>query len=448
MLARIVQSRLMRSSALSGSLVLGATHVAKIALRLMSSVILTRLLYPEAFGYMAIVMSAVTIIALSTDIGIKPFMIRYPHQLSQSMENVIWTLKLLRGFVLYGFMIAISGPFADFYGDQKIENLLKIVATSSLLAAMSPLSLYWAEKEKRFSFVAGAEFVAFVAQTVSVLIITAIFKSYWCLAFGAVVNALTLFLIASHMSGYKYPKLSLDWEHIKEIWGFIKWITFGSLIFVVVMQADRFVIGKVFTAQMLGFYAIALTIAEALSTMAQNIATRIGFPTWADARKRGVVKRSFSEFSRVFIPITGMASGALLFLADHIIDILYDDRYAIAGSLLAILCLRTVLVSVLTTSVDLLVVEGRSRAMFTANVIRLIWVVGMVSFVSGTDDVRVYAYIFAAMDVPAILFYTLVAKGYRKLFLSNVVYAAVGFAVGSVIGILGSRLVSFLMAMF
>ena len=433
---------------MSGSLVLGATHVAKIALRLLSSVILTRLLYPEAFGYMAIVMSAVTIISLSTDIGIKPFMIRYPHQLSQSMENVIWTLKLLRGFILYGFMIAISGVFADFYGDPKIENLLKIVATSSLLAAMSPLSLYWAEKDKRFSFVAGAEFVAFVAQTVSVLVITAIFKSYWCLAFGAVVNAFTLFVISSHISGYKYPKLSLNWDHIKEIWGFIKWITFGSLIFVVVMQADRFVIGKVFNAQMLGFYAIALTIAEALSTMAQNIGTRIGFPTWAEARKQGVVKRSFSEFSRVFIPIAGMASGALLFLSGHIVDLLYDERYAIAGSLLSILCLRTVLVSLLTTSVDLLVVDGRPRAMFTANVIRLIWVVSMVSFVAGTDNVRVYAYIFAAMDVPAVLFYALVAKGYRGLFLSNIGYAAAGFVVGALLGILGSYVVSFLKTVF
>jgi lipopolysaccharide exporter len=429
----------MKSPAMTGSLALGATHIAKIGLRLISSVILTRLLYPEAFGYMAIVMSAVLIISLSTDIGIKPFLIRYQGAISQSLQDVIWTLKVLRGAILYTVMIAISGVLADFYGDPKIETLLRIVATSSLLQAASPLSLYWAEKEKKFTLVAGAEFAAFLAQTISVLIITYIFRSYWCLAFGAVVNSLTLFLIASHMSGYKYPKFSLRWDYIKEIWSFIKWITFGSLVFVTVMQADRFVIGKVFNAEVLGFYAIALTIAEALTTMAQNVANRIGFPTWADARKQGKVEKSFSRFSRVFIPVAGMASGALVLLAQDVVSILYDERYAIAGVLLAVLGIRAVLIALLTTTVDLLIVDGKSRAMFTANVIRLLWVVVMLSFVWGSGDVRLYALVFATIDLLPILFYAMVAKGYRHLFALNILYAVLGFSAGCLLGYLGSQ---------
>ena len=434
----------MHSSAMWGSITLGATHVAKIFLRLLSTVILTRLLYPEAFGYMAIVTSAVLIISLSTDIGIKPFLIRYPGILGESMLDVVWTLKLLRGVTLFMVILLISGSLGDFYGDEKIANLLRIVAVSSLLSAASPLSLYWAEKEQRFSFVAGAEFAAFLAQTVIVILITSIFKSYWCLALGAVVNSLVLFLIASHMSGYSYPKFSLNWSHIREIWTFIKWITFGSLLFVAVTQADRFVIGKVFGAEILGFYAIALTISEALTTMAQNIGNRIGFPTWADARKSGKQRRSFADFSKVFIPIAGMVSGALVFLADDMVAILYDDRYTIAGVLLAILCLRTVLVALLTTTVDLLVVDGQSRAMFTANLIRLIWVAGMVALVAGSEDVRIYALIFSVMDVPSILFYALLAQGYRKLFLLNIAYAVVGVTVGGLSGYFVSYLLSLL----
>lgn len=448
MLARIVQSRVMRSPAMSGSLAMGATHIAKIVLRLFSSVILTRLLYPEAFGYMAIVMSAVVIINLSTDIGIKPFMIRYQGTLTQSLQNVIWTLRVIRGVILYLVMLAFAAPLAEFYGDEKIETLLRIVATSSLLASISPLSLYWAEKEKRFSLVAGAEFAAFVAQTVVVVAITFIFRSYWCLALGAVVNQLTLFLIASYLSGFKYPSLSLRWDHIKEIWSFIKWITFGSLVFVAVMQADRFVIGKMFSADVLGFYAIALTIAEALSTMAQNVANRVGFPTWADANKHGKAKKSFGNFSRVFLPIAGMASGALLFLSQDIVSILYDKRYAIAGAILSVLCLRAVLVSLLTTCVDLLIVDGKSRAMFTANIIRLVWVVVMLLAVMGTNDVRLYALVFATMDAPAILFYTVVAKGYRRLFLLNIVYALAGFLVGCGLGYATSHLLAIAMTVF
>ncbi len=432
----------MQSSAMLGSIILGATHVAKIFLRLLSTIILTRLLYPEAFGYMAIVTSTVLIISLSTDIGIKPFLIRYPGVLSESMMDVIWTLKLLRGIILFMVILVGSGSLGDFYGDEKIANLLRIVAISSLLSAASPLSLYWAEKEQKFSLVAGAEFAAFLAQTITVIAITAVFRSYWCLALGAVVNSLVLFLIASHLNDYRYPKLSVNWNHIREIWTFIKWITFGSVLFVLVMQADRFVIGKLFGAETLGFYAIALTISEALTTMAQNIGNRIGFPTWADARKSGCQRRSFADFSRIFIPVAGMVSGALVFLADDLVSLLYDDRYVIAGVLLAILCLRTVLVSLLTTTVDLLVVDGKSRAMFTANLIRLVWVAGMVTLVMGNKDVRLYALIFSAMDVPSIVFFALTARGYRKLFTLNILYAVSGLIVGGLFGYLVSHAVS------
>lgn len=425
---------------MSGSLVLGATHVGKILLRLISSVILTRLLYPEAFGYMAIVMSAVLMISLSTDIGIKPFLIRYPKEPSSTMLDVLWTLKLIRGIALVVIMFAISGVLADFYGDEKIAPLLQIVAFSSVLTAICPLSLYWAEKEQRFTFVAGAEFFAFVAQTVSVIVVTAIFRSYWCLAIGSVVNALSLLLISLHLDNYRFPRLSIDWAHVREIWRFIKWITFGSALFVAVMQADRFVIGKVFGSQLLGFYAIALTISEALNMMAQNIITRIGFPVWASAHKNGDSKKSFSEFCKIFIPIAGMASGALAFLAEDIVSLLYDKRYAISGVLLAILSIRAVLVSLLTANINLLIVDGHSRAMFTANVIRLGWVAGLVALAMGSDDVRIFALIFAAMDVPSILFYCVVARGYRTVFILNVVYAIAGFAVGGILGYLTSSL--------
>ncbi len=433
---------------MSGSILLAGTHIAKIFLRLLSTVVLTRLLYPEAFGYMAVVMSAVLIISLSTDIGIKPFLIRYPGAISDRMLDVIWTLKLLRGAILFFVMLVASGSFGDFYGDEKIANLLRIVAISALLSAASPLSLYWAEKNQRFSLVAGAEFAAFLAQTVVVIIFTAIYQSYWCLALGSVVNSFVLFMIASHLNGYRYPKLILNWEDIREIWTFIKWITFGSAIFVAVMQADRFVIGKVFGAEILGFYAIALTISEALTTMAQNIGNRIGFPTWADARRNGDVKKSFTNFSKIFIPIAGLASGSLVFVADNIVAILYDQRYQVAGVLLAILCLRTVLVGLLTTTVDLLVVDGKSRAMFTANVIRLIWVFSAVTLATGTNDVRIYAFIFTAMDVPSILFYAVVARGYRTLFALNIVYALAGLLVGVTLSYFASYMLTWLMNVF
>ncbi len=67
-------------------------------LRLISNLILTRLLVPELFGLMALVNTFIIGLNLFSDVGIRPSIIRSERGEDPLFLNTAWTLQVIRGF--------------------------------------------------------------------------------------------------------------------------------------------------------------------------------------------------------------------------------------------------------------------------------------------------------------------------------------------------------------
>src|ERR1700722_3775887 len=69
-------------------------------LRLVNSVILTRLLFPEAIGQMTLVTTLIVGITLLSDIGLAPSVIQSQRGDEPDFLNTAWTLQAIRGGAL------------------------------------------------------------------------------------------------------------------------------------------------------------------------------------------------------------------------------------------------------------------------------------------------------------------------------------------------------------
>src|SRR5665213_4512871 len=84
-------------------------------LRLVTNIILARLLAPELFGIMQIVYSFRTGIELITDVGISQNIIHNKNANDPDFYNTAWSLQLIRSIVLWIVFCIISVPVARFY---------------------------------------------------------------------------------------------------------------------------------------------------------------------------------------------------------------------------------------------------------------------------------------------------------------------------------------------
>src|SRR6056297_1078407 len=65
-------------------------------LRLISNLILTRILFPEAFGTMALVLVFITGLAMFSDLGIHTSIIQNDRSREPAFLNTAWTLQIIR----------------------------------------------------------------------------------------------------------------------------------------------------------------------------------------------------------------------------------------------------------------------------------------------------------------------------------------------------------------
>jgi O-antigen/teichoic acid export membrane protein len=88
----------------------GGSHV----IRLAGNLILTRILFPEAFGLMATANIVLVMAELFSDTGVKTAIIQNPRGAEPAFLNTVWVINIVRGIILSSFIMAIAGLYLHF----------------------------------------------------------------------------------------------------------------------------------------------------------------------------------------------------------------------------------------------------------------------------------------------------------------------------------------------
>lgn len=102
-------------------------------IRLASNLILTRLLFPEAFGLMALVMVVLIGLGQFSDMGISPAIMQSRRGDDPDFLNTAWTIQIIRGVCLWLMTAALAWPMAQLYGEPALVGLLPVAGLSLLI---------------------------------------------------------------------------------------------------------------------------------------------------------------------------------------------------------------------------------------------------------------------------------------------------------------------------
>jgi O-antigen/teichoic acid export membrane protein len=140
----------LRARVVRGGTWLGAGSAAEQAVRFARNMILTRLLAPNAFGAMAIVMSCSSIVGSLTDVGQRAAVIQNPRGRENAYLNAGWWMGMGRAICMYAIIFACAPFVGHFYGNTELCGLLRVALLSTLFeGAMSPRSIL-PEKDMKF----------------------------------------------------------------------------------------------------------------------------------------------------------------------------------------------------------------------------------------------------------------------------------------------------------
>lgn len=327
--------------ALHGSALTAASFGFMQALRLVSNLILTRLLFPEAFGLMALVSVFMVGLAMFSDIGIGPAISQSRRGDDPDFLDTAWTIQVVRGVLLWALTAALAWPAAHLYHAPELLTLLPAAGFTLLLGGLTPTRLDTATRHLLLGRVTLLDLVANVAGILAMVALAAQMRSVWALVLGSIIGSvLRLVLMHWGLPGHRNrPR----WEPAAgaELISFGKWIFLSTACGFLLSQGDKAILGGFLPLDALGVYNIGYFLASFPMLLGGAVTGRIMIPLYRDHHPAG----SAADFARMrrFRLITSggimLLLGVMIVAGPALVALLYDDRYAAAGAIVVAVAL-------------------------------------------------------------------------------------------------------------
>jgi lipopolysaccharide exporter len=349
-------------------------------LRLISSLVLTRLLYPEAYGIIAILMSVLFMIEMLSDIGVVGLTIRHERGDDPLFLNTLWTIRIVRCAVNATIMLLGAPLIAQLLGNDQIVEPLRVLALYFLANAVETMAFPLALRHRRSPLVNYINLACSAASTVFCVTYAYFARDHWALVFAALFERV-LNAIASH---FIYPNLRprFAWDRaaIRDIFAFARYVLPTSMLTMALGQFERVIFLRLFDLRAMGQYGVAGSVSSPVESLCSKISHMVLYPRYAATAREQPdrLKQAFYQDSRkamlMMFALPAVAGGA----GQHLVDLLYDARYAPAGFILQCFMVRTVFLSYLRPSEQLLTAIGKVQVQLYSNVLRAVVLVPLV----------------------------------------------------------------------
>lgn len=335
-------------------------------LRLISNLILTRLLFPEAFGLMALVQVFLAGLMMFSDIGIKTSIIQNKRGDDPDFLNTAWTIQIIRGVLLWLAACALAIPAANLYDEPMLAQLLPIVGLNALIAGFTTTNIATADRHLRIGRQTMVTLGCQAFGIVVMVILAIILQSVWALVIGNLISGIaSVFLLHWLLPGIR-NRLRWDPSAARDLVNFGKYIFLSTMSGFLINQGDRAILGGFITLAELGVYNIGfflgtvpVIMARALNAKVIQSLYRMKPPAESAANRRHILKSRRMVVGAMLILTVPLAYGGIF-----LTDLMYDPRYALSGPMVVMFSLAIVPQIVFNGYGSALLASGDSKRHF------------------------------------------------------------------------------------
>ena len=418
-----------RKVALSGSLWSAIGLVSSQGLRLGGNLVLAYLLFPEAFGVIALVNIFFRGAEMFSDFGIWRSVTQNERGAESSFLDTAWTLQAIRGGVLWGIACALAHPFASLYEEPMLASYVMVGGIALVLRGLESPSILLLRREMVLRELTYFELAAQGVALTVMIVWAAIDPSVWAFVAGNVSGALARLVLSHAVFRRHRPRFGWDPAALAELVRLGKWIVLSSIFTFLAAQSDRLLLGRLISKAELGIYGIALGYTGLTVQIANRLLNTVLFPILS-RRQRDPERMTstFLEARRYLLTFSAGVCCAIAIGAPVFFEVLYDERYVRAGYYAQwLVC--SAWAGILVCGVDLVPLSmGDSKVQFLGNTIRATgFLFGALGFALGGVPGLVCGY--ALSSVLALGFLTTRLPARRRAVLTQSVLFSAALAV-------------------
>lgn len=359
----------LKAEASKGVLWVAVERFGQQILQVIIFIVLARLLTPEDFGLVAMLMIFFAVAQSFIDSGMGQALIREDEITDQDRSTVFW-FNLILSVAFYGLLYISAPLIANFYEQPELIELTRVMGLTVIFFGIAIVQR--SEMTQSLEFKKQA-----YAQVPSVLIagivsITMAYMDYgvWAL----VAQYLLVALVSSTALWILRPAaihLRFDKESFKRLFSFGYKLLLSGLIHTVYQHIYKLVIGKFFAASTLGFYTQAKKMQELASQNLVGVIQKVSYPLLAKTKDDPVrLKNGYRKVVQSSSFIIFPSILLLMVFAEPLMRYVLGVQWLPAAPFLQILCLSGMLYHLHSINLNILMVVGRSDLFLKLEIIK------------------------------------------------------------------------------
>ncbi|WP_136442060.1 oligosaccharide flippase family protein [Pacificoceanicola onchidii] len=368
-----LSARIMRSSLLT----VGGFGFSQV-IRLASNLILTRLLFPEAFGLMALVMVFLMGLGQFSDVGVTPAILQSKRGDDRDFLNTAWTIQVIRGFGLWLVACAAAFPMAWIYDEPQLTQLLPVAALTLLIAGFKPTRMDTANRHLLLGRVTVIDMGVQLIGVVVAVILAWLTGSVWALVISGVIGGIAEVLINGAFLPGERNRFRWEKPAAQELINFGKWVFLATIAGFLFSQADKILIGKYLSLDTFGVYNIGFFLAAFPMLLGGMVTRKILIPIYRETPP-SESPQNFAKLRKMRFAVTAMLMLMVAVFASlgvWLVGLMYDPRYALAGPVVVLLACAQMPMLIVMTYDQAALAAGDSKRFFVLAAVRAALMIG------------------------------------------------------------------------
>nr|MBQ8244357.1 lipopolysaccharide biosynthesis protein [Oscillospiraceae bacterium] len=331
------------------------------------SIVLARLLMPEEYGILAIVLVFINLCNVFVDSGFGRALIQKKDADELDFSSAFY-VGLAVSVVLYALLYAVAPWISQFYDMEILTPLLRVMGLRLIVAAYSSVQKAKVSREMQFrrfffSTLGGTVVSAAVGITVAWL-----GYGVWALVAQDMTNAVINALILSLTIRWK-PRLMFSLARTKELFRFGWKVLAGSLLDTLYEEFRSLYVGKLYTTDDLAYYTRGKQFPHLIVDNVNSSVNSVLFPAIASqqgdlAAMKNMTRRAMKTSSYILTP---MLFG-LMAVMEPLVSLVLTDKWLPCVPYAQLLCISCALTPLQTANLQAIYAMGRSDIALKLNV--------------------------------------------------------------------------------
>lgn len=332
-------------------------------------IILARLLDPEQYGVLAIMIIFTTLANVFIQQGFNTSLIQRKDVSEEDYSSVFW-VSLAIASILYAVIFICAPMIGSFYQMPSIVTPLRILALMLFPGALNSVQLAKVSREMDFSKVFFSNIGGVIVSGLAGIIIAYMGGGLWALVVQTMLNVLVACLVMRFTVKLKLQKVC-DIKRVKVLFSYGWKLLVSSLLDTLYLDLRSLVIGKKYDSGTLGYYNRGQQFPQFINNAINGAVQSVMLPAMSaeqdnKIRVKTMMRNSITLSAYILFPVmAGLAA-----VAKPLVSILLTDKWLPCVPYMQVYCFSFAFYPVHSCNLQAINAMGRSDIFLKLEIIK------------------------------------------------------------------------------